>query len=270
MLSSDGEVVEFSAPVSAAGNVEDWLSDVEAMMRATLYDQAKSALERHPPREHAIDRSSWFFTAAAQCIIMVDQITWTAGCTDAILAVQEGRDSRALHGWHDFNRRQIEAIVALVRGNLTRQQRTLLGALVVIDVHARDVVSAMAKKGVGSLEDFEWTKQLRYYWDLPDPDNCIVRQTNTNNAYCYEYLGNSERLVITPLTDQCYMTLTGALHLKFGGAPQGPAGTGKTETTKDLAKALAMQCVVFNCSDGLDYKMMGRFFAGLAQAGAWA
>lgn len=144
-------------------------------------------------------------------------------------------------------------LAAMVRGNLTKLQRSVICALITIDVHARDIISTMVIRKIDSDKHFEWLKQLRYYWD--PVDSCIACMANARWLYAFEYLGASPRLVITPLTDKCYLCLMGALQLNLGGAPAGPAGTGKTETTKDLAKALATQCVVFNCSDGLDYKV---------------
>lgn len=79
---------------------------------------------------------------------------------------------------------------------------------------------------------------FRFYWDA---DTVKVRQSTAKMQYGFEYQGAATRLVITPLTERCWMTITGALDLKLGANPLGPAGTGKTESTKDLAKGLGTQ-----------------------------
>ena len=121
-------------------------------------------------------------------------------------------------------------IVALVRTDLSELDRLTLGALVTIDVHNRNVVESLVNENCSNIQDFSWIAQLRYYWvnDRYPKNPMPVKMINAELMYFFEYLGNSTRLVITPLTDRCYRTLMGAYHLYYGGAPEGPAGTGKT------------------------------------------
>ena len=55
--------------------------------------------------------------------------------------------------------------------------------------------------------EFEWESQLRFYWEQ-EPDELIVQQCSGSFGYGYEYMGLNGRLVITPLTDRIYLTLS--------------------------------------------------------------
>ena len=262
MISPEGERVSLGKGLRARGNVEEWLGKVEEAMFSNLKKILKQSLSDF---ENSV-REEWLTRWPSQIVLTVSQTMW---CRDLSEILEADFDRvEALEDFEKKSFKDLNKLAQMVRQELPELLRMSLVSLITIDVHARDIVSEMVRSKVDDSSNFEWLKQQRYYWDN-EIDNSVVRMSNAMYVYGYEYLGAGTRLVITPLTDRCYLCLMGALQLDLGGAPAGPAGTGKTETTKDLAKSLAKQCVVFNCSDGLDYKMMGKFFSGLAQSGAW-
>eukprot|EP00930_Biecheleria_cincta_P027502 TRINITY_DN19311_c0_g1_i1.p1 TRINITY_DN19311_c0_g1~~TRINITY_DN19311_c0_g1_i1.p1 ORF type:complete len:4103 (-),score=885.99 TRINITY_DN19311_c0_g1_i1:122-12430(-) len=271
MISAEGEEIPFHKVLKARSNVEKWLSaegGVEEFMVRTMRAEVKKGWETYTQQP---DRKEWVRAQYCQVMITVGSIFWTLE-SENVLTAAEGTQVQLMGKWFQKNKTQLGGLTELIREKLTKLQRNGVVALVTQDVHNRDIIQDLFDNKVTSLQNFKWQQQLRYYWD-PDLDSghgdCCIRQVDASILYGHEYMGALTRLVITPLTDRCWMTITGALHIKLGAAPAGPAGTGKTESTKDLAKGLARQCVVFNCSDQIDYRMMGKLYSGVVSAGAW-
>ncbi|BFG02702.1 dynein heavy chain 6 axonemal [Drosophila madeirensis] len=265
-LSPEGEKLQFGKGLKARGAVEEWLSKVEEAMFVSVKRYMRLGYLCYMAKK----REEWFQDHPNQVVLTVTQVQWAAD----IHRIFDNKDKtpasilEKMKSYEEKCLKDLGALAALTRSSISSLLRKILCALITIDVHAKDSVRMLIEKEVCKPNDFNWLKMLRFYWE-DETETVYSRMAAANIPYYYEYLGAGGVLVLTPLTDRCYLCLMGAFQMDLGGAPAGPAGTGKTETTKDLAKALAKQCVVFNCSDGLDYKMMGRFFSGLAQCGAW-
>uniref|UniRef100_A0A8D1IYR5 Dynein axonemal heavy chain 11 n=1 Tax=Sus scrofa TaxID=9823 RepID=A0A8D1IYR5_PIG len=264
MYSKEKEYVPFSATCECTGHVETWLLQLEQIMKETVRHSITEAIAAYEDKP----REVWIFDFPAQVALTSSQIWWTTDVGIAFSRLEEGYET-ALKDFHKKQISQLNTLIALLLGELLPGDRQKIMTICTIDVHARDVVAKLiSQKQVRSPQAFAWLSQLRHQWE-DTRKHCLVHICDAQFQYFYEYLGNSPRLVITPLTDRCYITLTQSLHLTMSGAPAGPAGTGKTETTKDLGRALGMMVYVFNCSEQMDYKSIGNIYKGLVQTGAW-
>lgn len=257
------EYVEFGEVCDCTGSIEIWLNRVTANMRSTLHRLFAQSVVAYGDKM----REAWVLDWPAQVALCITQIWWSIEVNECFMKIDEGYEN-ALKDYQRKQVTQLNALITLLLGDLNSGDRQKIMTICTVDVHSRDVVAKMIAQRVVNATAFQWQSQLRHRWDHAK-NNCFVNICDAEFTYDYEYLGVTPRLVITPLTDRCYITLTQSLHLIYGGAPAGPAGTGKTETTKDLGKGLGIMVYVFNCSEQMDYKSCGQIYKGLAASGAF-
>ncbi|XP_076467409.1 LOW QUALITY PROTEIN: cytoplasmic dynein 2 heavy chain 1-like [Babylonia areolata] len=260
MKSLDGEVVPLKHKVQIVEQVEAWLSKLAEEMKVTLQALLRECLTDAKSNRGGLDPNKY----PSQILCLAEMIRFTESCEEAI-----GRGSlmqclKEVEG-------QLEGYTNVdLRGSQGRQAAVLelkLKALILDTVHNMDVVRYLLQTNIRSPHDWMWQKQLRYY--LVKNGMCHIRMVDAEFEYTYEYQGNAPKLVHTPLTDKCYLTLTQGMQMGFGGNPYGPAGTGKTESVKALGGLFGRQVLVFNCDEGIDVQSMGRIFVGLVKCGAW-
>jgi len=278
MKAKDGEIVPWTNQLKLDGPVEVYMADVEAGMQRTLVailEKAKSTTEQW---NHEHPREIWLEDYNAQIALLTTQIIWTEETISAFEELESGAESAMKENLERI-RRRIKKLIERVRDvDLQMELRVKIITIITVDVHGRDIIDECVARKIQDSTNFLWARQLKFGMEKnpakkDDPkmehQYCMVTICDWLTWYSYEYVGNCGRLVITPLTDRCYITLTQALNLLMGAAPAGPAGTGKTETTKDLGRALGLRVVVYNCSDQMTYKTLAQIFMGLAQSGFW-
>ena len=276
------ERIELRRPVKAVGNIEDWLNDLLREKRATMKLLAAACAAEigvvagsgGVGGADLTHLRSFVDSSCGQFALLGLQLLWTADMETALGASR--KDKRAMRVAADRAKAVLTALSAWCMQDLgSKMNRTKIETLVTMQVHMRDVADELRDRRVASTDDFDWLKQMRFYWQpdgvdaLGEGGACVVRVTDVSFNYQYEYLGCKERLVVTPLTDRCYITLAQAMSMHYGGSPTGPAGTGKTETVKDMGRSIGAFVVVTNCNDSLRYNDCAKIFKGLCMAGLW-
>ena len=288
MCSKEGETVQFASPLVLSVGVKEWLGTLEQLMKSTLEGMVGKALLAMSPTSSSEETEggllSWIESSAAQVVLLATQLAWVQRVE---LALDNSDSNNGLTAALTSLESRLRTLSGSVLHDLPWQLRRKCEHLLTDMVHQRDVVRSLVDKAVSHKNDFAWIYHLRFYWTTTPTcttkkvltseaassgvagGNLQVRMANAIFEYGFEYQGVADRLVQTPLTDRCYLTLTQALHGRMGANPFGPAGTGKTETVKMLGAQLGRFVLVFNCDKSFDYASMGRIFAGLCQVGAW-
>lgn len=267
--SKEGEEVELRQKISLVQTprINEWLGALEKNMKTTLAELTFEASEEFTQLMAADTMDASAFSDyigkyPTQVVVLGTQLAWTQAVEASLAA-----EGTTLPELYEKQIGVLKLLAAAVLGDLESIRRRKCEDLITEFVHQRDVIHRLDKVKARSPTHHMWLLSMRYVYE---PENDLLQRLKIKMAnavldYGFEYLGVADRLVRTPLTDRCFLTLTQAMCQRLGGSPYGPAGTGKTESVKALGVQLGRFTLVFCCDDTFDFQAMGRIFLGLCQ-----
>jgi dynein heavy chain 1 len=218
MISKEGEKVPLDSVITVTNktNVKDWLKDLENGMHTTLAKLLNDAVFEVQSAQAKSEFVQWAGKFPAQVMILASLVEWSMSMDAALRHADSHKQLQiVLGGIHE----KLDVIAETVLLDLPSESRRKYEQLITELVHQRDVTRSMIDGGVSDVNDFRWLYHLRFNFN-PQAENLIeklhISLSNASFYYGFEYLGIGERLVQTPLTDRCYLTLTQALHFRMG------------------------------------------------------
>ncbi|XP_032075272.1 dynein heavy chain domain-containing protein 1 [Thamnophis elegans] len=307
LLGSHGEKLQLCSPVPLGRKATQWLCFLEHHMKESVFNQLQDcvtqrlalrpqldlAFERRPgPTElplHLV-AECWAGlgnTFPTQCVLLAEEALWRVAAEEAFL------NRRLRKGLELRLSLKLEALVHYIRNY--RSVHTwdpeqdhlgmLLGALIIVTIRQRDIISQLLKREEASVHHFEWARHLKYSVHLlPEkaralglppncswvgsPPGCWAEVLDRCFPYGYEFLGTSSQLLGSPLLDRTFLGLLLALEEFCCGALLGRSDMGKSHTVRGLAQFLGRHLVPLHCTRLMSIGCLSRHLCGAVHSGA--
>ncbi|XP_030850579.1 dynein heavy chain 8, axonemal isoform X3 [Strongylocentrotus purpuratus] len=274
VTSKEGEMLSLDQEVPIKDGVEVWLKGLKESITKTMCSTVSNMIQ---DMENNLAVEELAYKYPTQVAALGLTMYWTKECELGIMEIRN--DRKAIPNTSKkFVTTMSRLTQVLTKGawkateeHVTPLHRLRLESMIAQSYYLRDILDNMGNRKLRELTDFEWRRCIRVYPKQRSDGSHEPQMTILEERHPYgnEFFGGQSSLVVTPITERCFLTMAMCMNQFRGSALTGGTGVGKTETVKGLAFFLGRYLALFGCSPHSDPAALGKVVQGLAMDGSW-